>query len=495
MGHSLEEQEKDEKGIRRKFFSSKHSGSLLDSGQSIPETILRLSVPAILEQFLICIATLTDTAMVGSIGAVATASVAINISTVWLINGFITALSVGFSYLVSHSIGEGNPLRTEGDVRQSITASLLLGAFLTVLVLSVHRFLPIWLGAAEDVVPNAQIYLGIIGLGLIPQTLGVVLSSVLRSAGNTVIPLWANLGSNVLNVIGNFFLIYPARKLVLSFGTMGTGKSLTLSIWGADFGIKGAAISTAFSQYILAFILLLVIFRVDTAVRIQPKGDYRLPKRTAAKLIRISVPVMLERTTLSLGQIALTAMISGLGTIPLAAHYLTHQTEGLLYLPAYGFSYCATTLIGQSLGAGRPKLASRFCRDICLISAAVILAACVPVFFLSGAILSLFTSESQVIVLGTVTLRIAAATELFFSFFVVAGGICRGAGDVKFPLYVSIIGMWGLRIGLVWMAANVLKVGVIGVWLAMGIDNLMRAGLCLYRLCSGKWIKMNKEHV
>ena len=78
------------------------------SGKSIPETIFRLSWPAILEQFLICMATLVDTAMVGSIGAVATAAVAINISTVWLINGALTALSVGFSFLVSHAIGEQN---------------------------------------------------------------------------------------------------------------------------------------------------------------------------------------------------------------------------------------------------------------------------------------------------------------------------------------------------------------------------------------------------
>lgn len=175
----------------------------------------------------------------------------------------------------------------------------------------------------------------------------------------------------------------------------------------------------------------------------------------------------------------------------LAAHYLTNQTEGLLYLPAYGFSYTATALIGQSLGAGRADLADKFAFHICLIGSAVITAACVPVFFLSGPIIRLFSSDPQVIALGTQTLAIAAATELFFSFFVITCGICRGSGDVRFSLMISIIGMWGFRIGLVWLATRPLKAGVAGVWIAIAIDCAIRMILCIWRLKSGKW----KEHV
>lgn len=464
-----------------------YTDNALNLGKSIPETILRLSAPAILEQFLICLASLIDTAMVGSIGAAATAAVAINISTVWFINGCITALSVGFSFLVSHSVGEGSPSKTEASVRQSITASLLLGAGLTAAVTAVHRILPRLLGAAPDVLPNAQVYLGIIGLGLIPQTLSVVLSAVFRSAGNTKIPLAANLSANLLNVIGNFLLIYPARQLTLFHSSASGG--LTIPVWGAGLGIRGAAISTALSQYALAAILLCQICHARTPARITIRGDYRFRKQSLKTLFRIGIPVLLERSTLTLGQIALTAMISSLGTVPLAAHYLTNQTEGLLYLPAYGFSYTATTLIGQSLGAKNQKLAARFARDICVISTIVIVAACVPVFMLARPIISLFTNDPQVLALGTWTLKIAAATELFFSFFVICCGICRGAGDVKFPLAVSVIGMWGFRIGLVWIATRILMWGVVGVWIAIAVDCFVRSCLFLHRLFTGKWMQ------
>lgn len=450
----------------------------------IPGTIIKLAWPAILEQFLICMATLIDTAMVGSIGAIATAAVAVNISTVWLINGFSTALSAGFSYLISHAVGEGQPEKIRRITCQAITCSLTLGALLTLGVQLVCRPLPHWLGAAPDVIPHAQRYIQILGLGLIPQAFSVVVSALFRSAGNTRIPLAANLTSNLANVIGNFLLIYPARQIKLG--------AFRLDMPGAGLGVTGAAVSTSVSYLLLALILLYMLSAKETPIRLPLlHSSYRVDGTTFRRMWTISFPVLLERLTLTSGQIALTAMISSLGTIPLAAHYLTNQAEGLLYLPAYGFSYTATALIGQSLGARRTDLADKFAFYLCLIGSAVIVAACIPVFFLSGPIIHLFSNDPQVIALGTRTLAIAAATELFFSFFVIACGICRGSGDVKFSLAISIVGMWGFRIGLVWLATRPLQAGIAGVWIAIAVDCAIRMLLCIWRLKSGKW----KEHV
>ena len=463
------------------------SSSLLEQGERhTGRTVMKLAWPSILEQFLISLSTLADTAMVGSIGAQATAAVAVNISSVWLINGFITALSVGCSYLAAHAVGSGEVHRARSVTYQSISCALILGLFLFLGVELVSRPLPIWLGAAPDVVPMAQSYMRIIGFGLIPQSLAVVLSAIFRSAGDTRTPLAANLTSNLSNIIGNFLLIYPSRQLILG------GRSF--SMWGAGLGVAGAAISTAASQYLLLLILLCFLTLKPSPVQISLlKPRYRIRPFMARQLYHISIPVLLERLTLTSGQIALTAMISGLGTIPLAAHYLTNQTEGILYLPAYGFSYTATALVGQSLGAGRKDLADRFARSICLIGSAVILLACIPVAVWSGPIISLFSPDPDVIALGTKTLFVAAATELFFSFFVIASGIFRGAGDVRFSLMVSVIGMWGLRIGLVYLATRPLQMGVVGVWIAIAIDCLIRMILCIWRLKSGRWREKSRS--
>lgn len=445
-------------------------------------TILKLAWPAILEQFLICMASLADTAMVGSIGASATAAVAVNISSIWLINGFITSLSVGFSYLISHAVGSGDEARSRQITAQGLVCSAILGLLLALGVELVCHPLPIWLGAAPEVIPQAQRYMQIIGYGLTAQTLSVVLSAIFRSAGNTRIPLAANLTSNAANIIGNFFLIYPARTL--SFG------GHTISVFGAGLGVAGAACSTMLSQIFLLVILLVFLTTAKTPVRLNLlRAGYRIEKQVLRQLFHISIPVLLERLTLTSGQVALTAMISGLGTISLAAHYLTNQTEGLLYLPAYGFAYTATALVGQALGAGRKDFADRFAFRICWIGSAVIIAACVPVAMFSRPIIGLFSREPEVIALGSQTLFIAAATEIFFSFTVIAGGISRGSGDVRFSLLVSIIGMWGLRIGLVWLAIHPLGLGVAGVWLAIAADCFIRMVLCIWRIKSRKWRK------
>ncbi len=452
-----------------------------ESDRKIPGIIMGLSWPAILEQFLVSMATLMDTAMVGSIGAVATAAVAVNISSVWLINGCITALSAGISFLISHSIGEGDPDKTRRITCQAITCSVTLGALLTLGVELVCRPLPLWLGAAPDVVPHAQRYMQIIGFGLVPQALSVILSAIFRCSGNTRLPLAANLTANAANVAGNFLLIYPSRQL-----TMG---NLTIPMWGAGLGTSGAALATAASQYLLAAILLWMLAHQDTPVKIPLlQSRYHVEKPIFKQIWRIGFPVLLERLTLTSGQIALTAMISTLGTIPLAAHYLTNQTESLLYLPAYGFSYTATALVGQALGAGKKDLAAKYAYATCLIGSLVIVAACIPVAIFSRPIISLFSSDLQVIDLATQTLAIAAATELFFSFFIIACGVCRGSGDVRFSLLVSIIGMWGFRIGLVYLATRPLQMGIAGVWIAIAIDCLIRMILCIWRLKSGKWM-------
>lgn len=445
-------------------------------------TILKLAWPAILEQFLVCLASLTDTAMVGSIGASATAAVAVNISSIWVINGFITSLSVGFSYLVSHAVGSGNEERSRRITAQGLVCSAILGLFLTLVVELLCKPLPIWLGAAPDVIFQAQCYMRIIGYGLTAQTISVVLSSIFRSAGKTRIPLAANLTSNAANIVGNFFLIYPTRSLTIG--------SHTISIWGAGLGVAGAATSTILSQIFLLILLLAFLVLAKTLVRLSPfHTDYRVERQVLGQLCHISIPVLLERLTLTLGQVALTAMISGLGTISLAAHYLTSQTEGLMYLPAYGFAYTATALVGQALGAGRRDLADRFAFRICWIGSAVILAVCLPIALFSRPIISLFSREPEVIVLGSKTLFIAAAMEIFFSFSILAGGICRGSGDVRFSLLVSIIGMWGFRIGLVWLAIHPLALGVVGVWLAIEADCFIRMLLFIRRIKSRKWRK------
>ncbi|MCI8560886.1 MAG: MATE family efflux transporter [Dorea sp.] len=449
----------------------------------ISKTILMIAWPAMLEQLLACMASLVDTAMVGSLGAVATASVAVNISLVWVTNGLMGALSIGFSYMIARSVGEKNPEKTRNLGLQSITCAICTGLFLFVLIFCLHQWLPVWMGAKEDVIPYAREYLRIIGYGMVPQTLAVVLSSNYRSTGNTRLPLILGIISNIANIIGNFFLIYPERMIFLG--------GMNIHMWGAGMGIKGAALATSASQVFLTVMLLLTMCRQGSPFRLTlSKREYAVSKNVLLTLKKISIPVLFERWTLNFGQVFITSILSALGTVSLSAHYLTAQIEGILYMPAFGVSYTATALIGQALGAGRKDLAKQYMKYICFWSVVLIELLCIPVACGSHYIMQLFSSDPDVVVIGTKTLLIAALTEIFYSFFLVSSGIFRGAGDVRFSFLVSLIGMWGLRVGMIWMAVRVFDVGIVGVWIIIGIDCMVRMILCIVRLRSGKWLKI-----
>lgn len=147
----------------------------------------------------------------------------------------------------------------------------------------------------------------------------------------------------------------------------------------------------------------------------------------------------------------------------------------------------ATALVGQSLGAEREDLADKFVSLICIINIIAIAIMCVPVFIFSKEVISLFTNDIEVIKQGTVTLRLAAAFEVFFSLYIVISGICRGAGDVKIPLIAGFVGMWFIRLGACYILAYKFNMGVTGIWLGIGIDTVFRGLICIFRVKSGKW--------
>ena len=453
--------------------------NILNYGKTPAHTVFKLSWPAIVEQFLICLVSLVDMAMVGSIGASATAAVAITAPVIWLTNGINSAICIAFMFITARFIGEGKFHTVHNAVRQAVFCAFVLGILITAVTSAISGNLPMWMGAEKEVLSLGVDYFRPVALSLFTVTVATTVSGVMRAAGNTKLPLFANIGANILNVIGNFLLIYETRVFNI-FGT-------EITVFGAGMGVAGAAVSTSLSRVLLAAFLLVMLYTQDTPVKITLKGNYFPEKTILRDALKIGVPVCVERCCLNLGQIALTSMISGLGTVALAVHHLTNEIEGIFYLPAYGLADSATALIGQSLGAKEEKLAEKFASLVCIINIIAIAVMCIPVFIWAKPVLSIFSNNTEVIYQGTVTLRLAAAFEVPFSLYIVINGILRGAGDVKTPLAVALIGIWVIRLASCYFLAYILEMGVAGIWLGIGIDSSFRGIFCALRLKSGKW--------
>ena len=204
--------------------------------------------------------------------------------------------------------------------------------------------------------------------------------------------------------------------------------------------------------------------------------------------VRLAVPIALERVTTSLAQIAGTKIVSPLGTTAVAANSLAVTAEGFCYMPGYGMAAATTTLVGQSIGAGRRDQAKRFAWLSVGVGVGVMTCTGVLMYIAAPWIFSMLTPDPAVQTLGAAVLRIEAFAEPLFAASIVAAGALRGAGDTLVPSIMELGCMWGVRIPLAMMLVGAL--GLHGVWTAMCTDLCIRGLLFLLRMYRGRWLEI-----
>lgn len=191
----------------------------------------------------------------------------------------------------------------------------------------------------------------------------------------------------------------------------------------------------------------------------------------------VGIPIALERLTISIGQIAYMRIISGMGTMYVAAHHLANQAESLSYLPCFGFSVAATTLVGQAMGAKDYESARRFGSIAAKIGIAMSLVASAILFFGGKPIISVFSSDPVIINMGGNLLKIVALGQQFQAASIIYAGGIRGTGESRAPFYIGLTGIWGIRIVLCLIFVFVFKMKLYAAWVAMLIDMIYRGYL------------------
>lgn len=447
--------------------------------------VMALALPAIFENIMVTMVNYVDTAMVGSLGREATSAVAINASPMWLINSISMAVSVGGTVMVARHWGAGNRERAGSFARQAIVLGALLGGAMMAAVMLLAPYIPAWMGGDPAIRADATAYLRIMACSFIPHYAGIMMSGALRGSGNTKTPMRVSLAVNLLNVVGNFLLIFPVREVALFPESWAIHTRFTM--WGAGMGVVGAAVSSAVSMGLAGLFLLLYLARQQNALRFSFRLSYRLKWHDLKEMLRIGLPAAGERVVISLGNTFYTAIVANLGVAQLAAHHLAITAESICYNPVFGFSVAATTLVGQALGAGKPEEAARYGRINIRLGVILMSVMGALLFFLAEPLMRIFTPDEEVIRLGAGVLRIIAFTEPFFALAIVSSGALRGAGDTFAPLLIGMTCMWGLRITLAFVLVRALDFGLTGAWVAMGVDLTLRGALTYLRFRSGKW--------
>ena len=449
----------------------------LRKNRALLGAIFTLAWPAMLEQLLQTVVQYADSAMVGHLGAQATAAVGLTTPVNWLVNSPMFAMGVGFLACISRALGARDDRTARAAAGQSIFAVLILGTVMGIITVGLSPLIPGWLNAAPEIRDNAGQYFAIVSLPMLFRASSIIFASALRASGNTRTPMLVSLAMNAINVVLNFLLIFPGREISL------LGARFFMP--GAGLGVVGAAIATAVSYVASGLMMFRALWRSPA---LSPKGQpLRWDRAVMGQCARVGVPVVFTRIGVSLGHVVFLSQVSVLGTVSLAAHSLALTTEEAVYLPGYGMQAAASTLAGNAVGEGSEAKLMGVSRLILLV--AVLLMTCTGalLFLFPGVMLSLFTPDQAVIAQGAVVLRIIAVTEPIYAAGIIWEGVFNGVGDTRAPFVISMGTTWGVRILLTALCVHVFHLGLPAVWVCMALDNISRAALLGARFLGPRW--------
>ena len=379
---------------------------------------------------------------------------------------------MGFSVQVAHFIGANDFKAARRVLRQSLVCCFLWSLMLSLASIAVHSYLPYWLGGSEEIAHDASLYFMIIGVcGIFFQMEGLA-GSMLKCSGNMKIPSALNIMMCVLDVVFNYFFIY-----VLNMGVM------------------GAALGTGVAELITALLMLYFLLWRSKMLHLVNRDEeddandrfFRPTADIVHTAFKIGAPMGFQHMLMGGAQVVSTIIVAPLGTIAIAANSLAITVESLCYMPGYGIAEAATTLVGQSIGAGQRLLTKSFAYMSVALGIGVMTLMGILMWVFAPEMMTLMSPVGEIIAQGTDILRIEAWAEPMFAAAIVCNGVFIGAADTLKPAIMSLTSMWCVRLTLAAYLAR--DYGLRGVWTAMAIELTFRGLLFLTRLFRGRWMK------
>ena len=424
-----------------------------------------LAAPAILAQFSSVMMQYIDTAMVGRLGANPSASIGLVATSTWIFSGFTMAIASGFSVQVAHLCGAGDFFSARKVVRQGLVCCLGLSLLFGLAGVGISPFLPQWLGGSAQITQDASDYFRIYSLFLPLGAVGYAANVMLQASGNMKVPSILYISMCALDVVFNYVFIY-----------------------GLGMGVPGAALGTGLAELLTTLVSLWFILCHSKELKIKgEKGSFRPTRHVLSNAMGITGPMWLQNLIMRGAHVMSTVIVAPLGPVGIAANAFAITAESFCYMPGYGLEEAATTLVGQSLGAGRKDVARRFAGITIWMGAIIMSLLAVVMFLFSTQLMQMLSSDPDVVALGARVLRIEAFAETFYAVSIVAYGACVGAGDTLIPTVFNFAGMWVVRIGLAVFLTPLL--GLTGYWIAMCLDLNVRGILFLIYIRRGRWMR------
>ena len=432
--------------------------------------IVGLSIPSMLAQISTVMMFFIDASMVGHLGAEASASIGLIESTTWLVGSLLSAAATGFSVQVAHFIGANDFVKARQVFRHALICGLAFSVFLSLIGVGIHSHLPYWLGGGADIASASSGYFLIYSLVLPFVYLYHTSEMMLKSAGNMHTPSVMAVLVCICDVLFNYIFIYICK-----------------------LGVVGAAMGTALAYICISLPNLYLSACKNRMLNLrQDHVRFHWVKEYVQRACKISIPIAIQNILMSGAQIVSTMIVAPLGNIAIAAHSFAITAESLCYMPGYGIGDAATTLVGQTHGAGRIDLCKNFAYMTVGLGMLVMALMGVIMYVFAPEMIGVLSPVEAIRELGTTCLRIEAFAEPFFAASIVTYCVCVGAGDTFKPAAINLGTMWLVRLTLAYGLSQ--SYGLEGVWIAMATELTFRGVLFLIRLFRGSWMKSFQVH-
>lgn len=433
------------------------------------KSLTKLIWPLMIEQGLAITVGLADSMMVASVGEAAVSGVSLVDLLAQLMISVFSALATGGAVVISQFIGAKNLFRARRATDQLVMVTAGISIVITALTLAFRRpLLRLFFGQVEaDVMDSCLTYILITAPSYPFLALYNAAAAVFRAQGNSKLSMKVSLLMNAINLGGNALLIYVV-----------------------GMGVAGVAIPTLVSRMVAAVLMMLMLLRRTNPVHMNQFRNIRPDLTLIRRILNIGIPSAVENGMFQFGKILVVSLISGFGTAQITANAMSNNISALSVLMGNALALAIVTVVGQCVGARDLRQARRFAFRLLVLGEVLLVASAAAVMLLLPAIIRLYNAQPataayirQIITVNSI------GVVLFWTPAFILPGALRAANDVRYTSAVAVASMWIFRVGFSYILGLRLGWGVVGVWSAMVLDWIVRAGFYIVRFARGKWTR------
>jgi len=399
--------------------------------------------------------------------AVAGVGVANQIINIFILVFNVTA--IGATILIGQNLGANRLDRARRLARSAFGVNFWIGVVMTIVVVAFGGVFLNFYGLSGEVYDFAYTFLSIIALSLFLEAIALALSAVLRSYGHTKETMVVTVIMNVISMVGSFIAIKGWFGLPVT-------------------GVAGVAYAMLAARIFIIAALFYFVYR-QLALKFHMKDLFKINKKDVKGLLSIGIPSAGENLSYQFSQVVITSFVALTGDAALAARVYILNISMVCFLFTFAIGQGTQLLIARYIGAKQYDRALK--RGLKTLKIAVIISASVSlaVALIGKPILTIFTSDADIIAIALPVLWAIVFIEPGRAMNIVLMGSLKSVGDVRFPVVIGIISMWGIAVVLSYFFGITLGLGLLGIWLAQGLDECIRGFFALKRWVSKPWLK------